>query len=314
MNATRLEYHSTVDRQLNLFSDKLPKKPYCSDDPNAFGLHITSKQKALTRRYIQHNGPTHKFWLVYDVDRDTAAVDWYDRGAPTPNFITKTPETGKAHLIYGLEVSVKVGEAARAAPLRFAGAVDNGLRDLLDADIGYCGLVTKNPLHPDWTVQVPKMTLYDLTELAEYIDVSKYSDRRRKLPEYGIGRNCTVFERLSQWAYKAIRQGWPRYEQWLEAVRDRAIGLNGQLDTPMQRNECLQIAKSVAKWVYARFSADGFSQWQAKTGRKGGLAKGRAFEDKAASARLMRATGMTTRAIAAQLSCSPQSVLNWLSK
>ncbi|EOA8959569.1 hypothetical protein ACIMS1_005309 [Vibrio harveyi] len=37
-----------------------------------------------------------------------------------------------------------------------------------------------------------------------------------------------MFEYLSKWSYKAIRQGWPDYEQWFEACFTRAMGYNKQ--------------------------------------------------------------------------------------
>ena len=78
-----------TSRNLALFSQRLPRKPYHTDNPQ-HGLRIRDVQKALSSRYIQHNGPTHRYWLVYDVDRECAALDWSDLGAPPPTIVVNT--------------------------------------------------------------------------------------------------------------------------------------------------------------------------------------------------------------------------------
>ncbi|MBO1110050.1 replication initiation protein, partial [Plesiomonas shigelloides] len=63
--------------QLALFQSRLPVKPYHTDYLTN-GLSIVEAQHALRSRYIQPNGPTHKYWLIFDVDMPTATMDWYD--------------------------------------------------------------------------------------------------------------------------------------------------------------------------------------------------------------------------------------------
>lgn len=55
----------------------------------------------------------------------------------------------------------------------------------------------------------------------------------------------------------------------------------------------------------------GFSQWQAAQGRKGGTAKGRAYEEQRAKAQLMRASGMTYDVIAAESGTSKRQAIRW---
>ena len=207
---------------------------------------------------------------MFDVDKPNASLDWYDSGAPAPNIVATNRENGHAHLIYGLEVSIRTAPDGRSAPLRYAAAVENALREKLGADIGYAGLICKNPLNPHWQVSTWEPCLYDLDWLADYVDLSAYSGRKR-LPDYGLGRNCNLFDYLSTWAYKAIRQGWPEYERWLEACLTRAEGYNKKtFKEPLPQSEIKATAKSVARWTHKNFSAAGFSEWQAKQGAKGG--------------------------------------------
>lgn len=294
---------------LTLFEKRLPKKPYSTDYLGA-GLNINSVKQAIKSRYIQHNGPTHQYWLVFDVDRAGAAIDWADRSCPPPNFTVKNPANGHAHIFYGLQVSVRTAPDGSASALRYAAAVESALRLKLDADPGYSGLVSKNPLNPFWQVAVWEENLYTLSDLESWLDISV---KNKTEQEYGLGRNCALFEKLRMWAYRAIRQGWPEYERWLEAVLTRADAYN-DFNNPLGFNEVKATARSVAKYTYKNFSKEGFSRWQAVQGAKGGKAKGRANAEKRVQARLLAAKGLSVRAIAKELNCSKSSVSNWVSK
>ena len=119
--------------------------------------------------------------------------------------------------------------------------------------------------------------------------------------------------------------GW---NAWVSVVNSKALIYNADFKTPIEGREVWHIAKSVAKWTWRNLSAEGFSQWQAAQGKKGGkrnsveaqAAKGRASgkarlsasEDKRSSARLMRASGMTLREIAAELHVGKSTVSDWL--
>ena len=249
---------------LDLFNEKLPARPYHADHLSN-GLKINKKEKAALARHIQPNGPTHKLWLVYDVDRRDAGLHWEQVGAPPPNLIARNPANGHAHLLYGLHTPIRTAIDCKTAPLRYAGAIDNAMRDLLDADIGYSGLICKNPLNPHWIVKQWEPELYTLDGLADYLDLSPYQNKRKPLPDYGLGRNCTLFEKLRTWAYKAIRQGWPDYNQWLNACLDRATGYNSQFSTPLDTAEVKHTAKSVAKWTFRNFNRGTFEDYIAKT-------------------------------------------------
>lgn len=263
----------TTAKQLSLFAERVPRKPYHTDDLST-GLSIRAAQHALKSRYIQPNGPTHKFWLVFDIDREGATLDWYDRHAPAPNIVVTNTANGHAHLIYGLEIAVRTAPDASSAALRYAAAVEHALQQKLGADFCYGGLICKNPLNAHWQVSCWEQNLYTLDWLADYVDLSPYSGKKR-LPEYGLGRNCNLFDSVRKWAYKAIRQGWPEFDRWLEAVETRAYAYNKRFSVPLPANEVAHVAKSIAKWTHRHMSSEGFSAWQAVQGAKGGKASKR---------------------------------------
>lgn len=76
-----------------------------------------------------------------------------------------------------------------------------------------------------------------------------------------MGRNCTLFEKTRKWAYRAIRQGWPEYEQWLQACYERACAYNLQFNTPLDENEVMGISKRISKWTNKRLSEKSFNDY-----------------------------------------------------
>lgn len=307
--------------QLELFRERLPRKPYHTDELTT-GLSIADVSRALGARYIQPNGPTHRHWIVFDVDQPAATLSWDDVGAPAPNITVTNRANGHAHLIYGLETPIRTAPDGNVAPLRYAAAIEAALREKLGADLGYSGLICKNPLHTHWLVQVWEPHSYDLGWLSDYLDLSPYNGRKQ-LPAYGLGRNCTLFEKTRQWAYKAIRQGWPGYETWLAAVVERAIGYNIQFEQPLPVNEVRHTAKSIAKWTHRNLTPEGFSAVQAARGAKGGkVSKGGGRPSNSGKARAdllpevlrLKGMGYSNRDIGEDLGISSSTVSLYLKR
>lgn len=267
-----------VNRQLSLFRERLPQRPYCTDQLGA--VFIRSLAQALRCLYLQPNPPCLLFWLVFDVDRPLAALAWDEANLPAPSWVTTNPDNGHAHIAYGIRVPVVLSDAGRPEVIRYAAAVDLAYLAALRADEGYARLLCKNPCHPHWRVWLPagEVCLYDLWELAAYVDLQPYRDCRRNLPGVGLGRNCTLFDRLRRWAYRAInehRRG--DRDAWLCLVLEKAEAYN-DFAVPLAFNEVKATAKSVGKYVWriAPQSATRFSALQTARGHKGGIASAEA--------------------------------------
>jgi hypothetical protein len=307
---------------LGLFGgpERLPRRPYCSDDL-AQGVRVRGLAHALTKPYIQANPPHLRVWSIYDVDRPGAAVAWENSGLPPPGWAAVNRANGHAHLVWGLSAPVLVDSPdLRQAPLRYLCAVESAFRERLQADQGYSGLITKNPIHPLWrTLRGPQLA-YELGELAAWVDLPKHMPRR-KPDEIGLGRNCSLFDRLRKWAYGAIRQYWggglDGWNAWLSAANGRGLVYNGDFMFPLDGREVWHIAKSVAKWTWRNTTAEGYAAWRTEQGKRGGVASGKArlaaSEDRRASARLMRAQGMTLQAISEELATPLATVGRWCS-
>jgi hypothetical protein len=82
---------------LERFLEHLPTRPYCTDDLTT-GLKIRPKATAARAAYIQPNGPGMLWWLIYDVDREAAALAWEMGDLPPPNHAAINPVNAHAHL------------------------------------------------------------------------------------------------------------------------------------------------------------------------------------------------------------------------
>ena len=230
----------------------MPHRPYCTDELG-YGVRIRDKDTALQKRYVQANPPATIGYLVFDVDRQGAAFAWEQRNLPPPSWAAVNPENGHAHLAYAVQTPVVRTDAARLQPLRFMAAVQDAMTVTLDADPGYAMFLTKNPLSPAWRVLAHEGAVYDLHQLADYVDLGLAKKKTRVLVS-GLGRNCDLFDNLRRRAYRevmAFREGGD-YATWWRYILDTARKLNDYTQ-PLPASEVQATAKSVAKWVWRHF-------------------------------------------------------------
>lgn len=308
---------SSLQSSLDLFEARLPARPYCSDSLERDGLYRLPIAEAMERLLIQPNTRNLHVALCFDVDRDTASVDWEFRGLPPPNLTVKNPKNGHAHLIYLLEAPVPVSEISRIKPVQFMAAIQEGLRRALDADRGYAGLVVKNPRHRHWITVEWTSQPYELGMLAQHVDLPSPGEMRRrsKCQNYaGLGRNCTIFEIVRRQAYRLVRDYWrPGGEQGFKAaVLDAVLASNSRdIGNPLDSKECRTIARSIAKWVWRHFTPAQFREMQSFRGKAKGAAK---RAEALPEALRMAADGHSQRQIAEALGFDQKTISNWLRK
>lgn len=250
----------------------LPHKPYCTDDLTR-GIRPRQQQKAARQKYLQINPPHLCTHLIFDIDRPGGGLDWQSEVLPMPSWTAVNPVNGHAHVAYALATPVLTAEYGGSwQALRYAAAVQGRLRERLRADPGYSGLIAKNPLHSHWHKLAfipPSIPLYDLADLAEYLDLEGYSPRRAGAEAIaGLGRNCRIFETVRHWAYRHIRdyRSTATSQAWMMAVYNRCLGINCEFTSPLSDSEIRAIAKSISKWTWAArntfASAEKFSALQ----------------------------------------------------
>lgn len=308
----------TEKLQLSLFSmDRLPRRPFCSNDPKQHGIYRQSPERALEHSHIQANPKAMVYRMVFDVDYAGSVYAAEDANLPAPNWIAENPKNGHVHIGYELEIPVCTSERGRSAPIRYLAAVESAYSRALKADPSYAGLICKNPTHTHWRTHVQRVEPFTLFELSEYVD-TKTQPTKKQLCESPMGRNVVLFDRLRAWAYKNKRLHTSAAEFRFACVM-HVLVLN-DFETMLSENECKHIAKSVAAWVWKNFdvkaSDQRFSKLQAGRGKLGGVAARAASIDtraekanaRAVKAKDLRATGMTQTAIAAALGLSQPQV------
>lgn len=313
---------------------RLARRPYCTDDRSS-GLQIRNAAIALSHRYIQANSPALQFRLVFDIDHDVRAVAherrWHDDfGVPEPNWTALTPGSGRAHVAYELAVPIAKHDNARSGPIRYGAAVEGGLARQLRADLGYSGLICKNPMHESWKNVIGRAEPYELAELAEWVELLPKSRLKRDAVSGALGRNCLLFEQLRLWSYQNIlpfKSACGNYNAWVAELLSQGLEFNvfestGLSNThPLAFNEVLATARSIARYTWRHFSSANLqalidrthtSEQQAMRGRRAGEVRRVATESQRATARLLHAQGKTMRTIAAELAVNQSTISRWL--
>lgn len=250
------------DDTLHIFETRLPSHGWATDDLR-YGVKFMPIALALRKAILQYNWRHSLGWLAYDLDSESARFDWYDKMCAPPNILILNPDNGHGHLLYGLKTPVHDYDGAQDKPLRYLAAIDIAMTEELGADPGYAKLLCKNPFNDRWEVLFPRTELYDLDELASWVDIEKYRDRRRRLPAVGYGRNCTLFETVRQWAYRQRRQqSYLSEEMFRDSVLNHAMAINAGFSPPLPHSEVRATAKSVSRWTWRNMSPKGFAQWQ----------------------------------------------------
>lgn len=309
---------------LGLVLERLPRKPYCTDDL-AMGTRVLPRRIALHRRYIQLDPPGRIGALVFDVDREHAALAWDDAGLPPPSWTAQSPDSGRAHLGYVL--SWPVYREPATAPGRYADAIYAACRWRLGADPGYARLLAKNPFSAAWRVHCWRAEPYTLSELAEYVDLSASVPRRDDDAVCAGGRNVGLFESLRAWAYAAAPRYWrPGGETaWHDAVLDAAQRLAPEVCAGNSRgllpwSEIRAVARSVSRWTWRHMTPAGRaalierthgSGMQSRRGAQKGARRRAALLPRAIE---MRALGYGHQEIAGLLGVSRRTIGNWLNE
>jgi len=250
------------------FEEWLPEKPYCGNDLR-HGLVIRSRAHALSFDLIQLNHPLTQRLVAFDIDRPAGGLAWEEARLPPPNIIVGNASNGHAHLIYALRDPVHAAPQSRSAPLRYLADIERGMIRRLDADPSYSGFIAKNPRSPSWRTQWTAAAPYALEELNRHLTAT---DKRRESAEddlIGLGRNCILFHKLRQVAYRAIL-AFKRTDRSPVRFQERLVRIAGRINQefaltpvgPLSAAEVSSVVKSVLRFCWRHFSAERFSEIQ----------------------------------------------------
>lgn len=301
------------------FTNSLPNKPYCSND-FSLGLQILSRHYAKLRRYIQHNHVNSLAWLVFDIDHATHPKEpWHELDLPAPNFFVQNRENSHAHIFYLLDQAIHLNPDSSQKAINYALAIQQAMTRELNADFGYSGLISKNPLCNDWLVVVNHDHAYSLDELAEYLKTLNLRDAKRAVEKgLGFGRNLGLFNDLRTFAYievKKFKNG--TLNGFYDEILTQGVCLNSLFKIPLDIREVTHTVKSISKWVWCKrfYFWNHTEDWlalQSVRGKKGGLANGQRNEEKRLQAIKMLEYGFTKKEISKKIQISYTTVRRWL--
>jgi hypothetical protein len=230
----------------------LSSKPYCSNNLQKQGLKIRPKDIAFERyAYLQLNNHWSDTYLIFDVDRSGAALEWDLADILAPTFITINPLNGHAHLVY--ELRAPVWKQGSEKPIKWTLAIKKGLTEILGADFGYTGLISKNPNHRRWEI-LDFGGRHELIELWETVEVHKKSAPPPAPVQSKINHEAQsnfLFHSGRFYGYWVVRQ-CATHSMLCEKL---SVHLeNGCIERgePIKRRQIDYYTKYIADWVWER--------------------------------------------------------------
>ena len=229
----------------------------CSDNKTA--TLVRPRDYAIRYPYMQINRRGMVSWLIFDLDH-TNSLAWDDEGLPPPNLIVRNRNNGHSHLFYAIP-PVCTTENARDKPIQYMKAVYAAFALRLKADPDYnSGPVAKTPGHPWWSTSELHNHVYELGELADYVELQvspwKTGPELEDLPH---SRHCVLFEQLRYFAYSIVNQERERgtlasFSRRLEAFahNHNKFARNG-FSEDLMLSSVRATVRSVARWTWTRY-------------------------------------------------------------
>ncbi len=229
----------------------------CSDNKTA--TLVRPRDYAIRYPYMQINRRGMVSWLIFDLDH-TNSLAWDDEGLPPPNLIVRNRNNGHSHLFYAIP-PVCTTENARDKPIQYMKAVYAAFALRLKADPDYnSGPVAKTPGHPWWSTSELHNHVYELGELADYVELQvspwKTGPQLEDLPH---SRHCVLFEQLRYFAYSIVNQERERgtlttFSRRLEAFahNHNKFARNG-FSEDLMLSSVRATVRSVARWTWTRY-------------------------------------------------------------
>lgn len=238
--------------------DRAPKFLLCCDDFTQ-GVHRQIKSKAFLKRNVQIDKLGCCSVILIDIDRRGAATAHEDVGLPPPSWSCTNPKNGHAHVAYVLDEPIWRTDSVMDRPVRLLRAVRHAMITMLGGDQNYAARLTKNPLHPDWIVDIINKT-YTLSELMEYIP-NQYLESQKKFRAQDedtytqSSRNKSVFDvvrlrHYSEWSKLVLLPKRSLVETLLATARQANV-----FPEPLTERELITICRSIARFMRNRYRA-----------------------------------------------------------
>lgn len=199
-------------------------------------------------------------WLIFDLDHANPWI-WDDKDLPTPNIIVTNRNNGHAHLFYAI-VPVCTSENARSKPIQYMKAVYEAFASKLEADPSYSGPVAKTPGHPWWKTSELHNCVFELGELADYVDlaIKPYWSKGPDIESVSHSRHCMLFEELRFYSYSIVttERESGSYSSFEKCLKSYAFNHNNFKSRGFSMNltasQVEATVKCVARWSWDRYT------------------------------------------------------------
>lgn len=261
-------YHSGYERffedgsALSRVLSEAPFYPRASDNKTA--TLTRPRHLAVRFPYMQINRRDMVSWLIFDLDHANPSI-WEDAGLPAPNLIVQNRNSKGAHLYYAIK-PVCTSLAARTKPIDYMKAIYSAMATKLRADIDFhSGPVAKTPGHPWWATTELHGHEYELSQLADYIDLPLISPwaKNPNIDLVSHSRHCIMFEWLRHYAYSIVKheqehgtfEGFARLLEAFAHNKNSFYGLG--FCQNLSQSSLKATVKSVARWTWERYTGSG---------------------------------------------------------
>lgn len=242
--------------------DEAPFLPRCSEDKTA--TRVRPREYAISYPYMQVNRQGMVSWLVFDLDHSNPMI-WEDRGLPAPNLIVRNRTSSSSHLFYAIP-PVCTSAKGRSKPIAYMKAVRDAFAARLEADLNYHGgPVAKTPGHPWWDTTELHATVYDLSKLAEFVDLAPANPwgKQVRVLDVSHSRHCILFEELRHYAYSIVNGERERGSFEAFSLRLAAYAHNKNsfaklgFASDLAQSSLRATVRSVARWTWDVYKGSG---------------------------------------------------------
>lgn len=264
---SELDTSSLRRTNLEALYPHLPAYPSCADDYH-YGMCHRPRDVAIRMQHIEFNRHASIDWMLFDRDKGDLLDALERSNLDMPNFIAINPDNGHGHFAYRLANPVLRFDSSRRHPIDYAAGIQRGIMRRIGADPCFNGKLLKNPAHLKWQVRWFSTAPFNLEQLARDLDKSEMAAAAKLSLEIGEGRNVATFEALRKSGYRIVKRYWGDFDGFHAHMTGDAYEMNRSLLAPLSEAEIRSIVKSVCKWIWARFSAEEFSDRQSLRGKR----------------------------------------------
>lgn len=247
------------DTALARIFDEAPYLARCSDNKTA--ARIRPREYALRYPYMQINRFGMVSWLIFDLDHANSRI-WDDVGLPAPNLAVRNRTNGHSHLYYAI-TNVCTTENARAKPIQYMKAVYSAMAAVLQADPAYSGPVAKTPGHPWWETTEIHNHVYELGDLADYVELEVMPWRGGpKVEDVSHSRHCILFEEMRFYAYSIVNQmrdtgSFSGFMRLLEAFAHNHNSFHKHgFSVNLPLSSLRSTVRSIARWTWDKYQGN----------------------------------------------------------